>query len=158
MKSNLFILLMLVLSCSSPASKESTMILEYVKELSSKDITNGDIILINSIGCNGCIEKGLAYLEQNNLYDRYKVLIISKKALDEYDSMVNKSKFIIDSQDLLEKLNISQSGFVIVSFKQAVVVNMYSLNPETDLNSLRNNSISNLSVLHATSCANCMIK
>lgn len=158
MKRNFCILLVLVLSCSSPVSKESQIIFNYVKKVSSENITNGDIVLINSVGCNGCIEKGLAYLEQNNLYDQYKVLIISKKALDEYDSYVNKSKFIVDSQDLLEKLNISQSGFVVVKLKQSTIIHMYSLNPATDLNVLRENSIANLNALHSSSCATCKIK
>lgn len=103
----------------------------------------------------GCIENGLKYLEVNNIRDRYKAIIISEKAIEGIDKSINKGHLIVDYENLLEKLNISHAGFVVVKFRESVIINMYSLNPETNLNALKGDSISKLSEVNSPSCANC---
>lgn len=151
----LIFLVAILLSCSTPNKEESKLIISYVEKVSGMKVSTGDIILINSSGCHGCIENGLNFLEINNLYDSYQALIISEKALEEYERSVNRAKFKVDKENLLEKLNISESGFVVVRFKNSGIDTMYSLNPETNLNILKKYP-AEMSLLHVKSCGSCI--
>lgn len=157
MKQILFTLIVFILGCTSPGGKESKLIRDYVEKITGINVTTEDIILINSSGCHGCIENGLNFLEINNLYDRYQALIISEKAFEEYERSVNRAKFKVDKENLLEKLNISESGFVVVRFKNSRIDTMYSLNPKTNLNILKQYPVE-MSLLHVKSCEFCTRK
>lgn len=53
MKQIVLLILILVFGCTSPNKKESNLIINYVEKVSGINVNNGDIILINSLGCRG---------------------------------------------------------------------------------------------------------
>ncbi len=155
-KKVLIFLFLLIMSCSQQNNKESKIVMDYLSRMYPTEISSGNIILINSLGCHSCIENGINFLEQNNLYGQYKAIVISNKVVEELDNKVNEDKFIIDKENQLEKLNISHSGFVIIKLNQSIIDTIFSLNPKIDLNILKKVSRSEVSSLHRAACAACM--
>ncbi|HNW76147.1 MAG TPA: hypothetical protein PKJ28_04605 [Bacteroidales bacterium] len=128
------LLLVLLVSCNfSDEISGDEIIAKYLKDQFNVTMDKGTIIFINTKGCPVCAKAAYDYLLVTpGVMNSYRYLILSGNFYEKYasnDSAVGP-KVLVDSSNLIERLNVPFQGVSIVRFNQGKMDSISMLNPE----------------------------
>jgi len=120
-------------SCHYKENNETVVINRYLYNTFKIKADSDKILFINSKGCPACVVSAFNYiLRDEEILSSYKYIIITKKFLNQIndEELHYNPKIMIDTSDVLERLDLSSQGLTIIKFKDSDIESVLTLTPQ----------------------------
>lgn len=119
------------ISCNNTTDKTTRLFKSFLSnQLDTSIKENANYLIITYMGCTGCVNKGIDYINNhpNYITSNFEKVIYSNTVLKRIPAIGEfKRNSVCDTSDRIEYLNLGISGFSIIKIRKGVISGINNL-------------------------------